>query len=194
MADKRWEFELDGVRHSVELEHNPFSNKLSIRVDGKLQTLPPKAQQSKGHDIQHTIQINGHVCEVVIKTYKKGIEYGFAVDGEADIPEVYASEILEAQNGKQENDNRWVMIGAFLVIGVGGELMNWYFVRTRGFFNGFLALLAPALTFLAFYFIFFPKDYVVQFTGKFPLRMWIAIILTFLLGFANLYALENGLY
>jgi hypothetical protein len=45
MTDKRWRFELDDVKHTVELEHNPFSNKLSIYLDGKLQTLSPKFTQ-----------------------------------------------------------------------------------------------------------------------------------------------------
>jgi hypothetical protein len=194
MTDKRWEFDLDGAKHSVELEHNPFSNKLSVRVDGKLQILSPEDRQSKARDIKHAFQINGHACEVVIKVYKKGIEYRFAIDGVSDIPETYAHEIIEAQNNKKEYDSRWVMIGVFLAIGVGGNLINWYFAHTRGFFNGFIALIAPAFTFLAFYFIFFPKDYFLQFAGKFPLRMWVAIILAFLLGFVNLYAFENGLY
>jgi hypothetical protein len=57
-----------------------------------------------------------------------------------------------------------------------------------------LALLAPAISLLAVYFIVSPKDFVAQYAGKLSFRTWVVIILAILLGIANNYAFKNGLY
>ncbi len=198
MTDKRWEFELDGVKHSVDLKHNPFSNKLSIYVDGKLETLSPETQQSKERDIKHAFRITSHACEVDIKTYKNGgVEYSFTIDGISDIPEVSANKIVEAHNikqAKQAKYERWIVFGISLTIGISTNLVNGYFAHTNGMYNGLLAMFAPVFILFAFYYIFFPNEFSAQNANKFSFRKLILIILAWLLCFANLYAFEHGLY
>jgi hypothetical protein len=80
----------------------------------------------------------------------------------------------------------------FLALGIGGNWLNWYWAHALGFYYDELALLTPGLAFLGLYWIFFPKDYVSQFSGI-TVRMWIVIVIAFLLGFANMYALGHGL-
>jgi len=202
MTDKRWEFEFDGVKHSVDLKHNLFSNKLSIYVDGKLEILPSQIQQSKRRDIKHTFRITSHACEVDIKTYKNGgIQYSFTVDGISDIPEVSASKIVEADNIKQTKQakyeakyGRWVVFGLLFTFGISINAVNRYFAHTNGMFNGLLAMFAPGFILFAFYYLFFPNDFSAENANKISFRQWIFIILTLLFCFANLYAFEHGLY
>jgi len=198
MTDKRWEFELDGVKHSVDLKHNPFSNKLSIHVDGKLETLSPKTQQSKERDIKHAFRITSHACEVNIRTYKNGgVEYSFTIDGISDIPEVSASKKVEADNikqAKQVKNERWIFFGISLTIGISTNLANWYFAHTNGMYNGLMAVFAPIFILLPIYYIIFPNEFSAENTNKFSLRKLILIILALLLCFANLYAFEHGFY
>jgi len=198
MTDKRWEFELDGVKHSVDLKHNPFSNKLSIYVDGKLETLSPKTQQSKERDIKHAFRITSHACEIDIRTYKNGgVEYSFTIDGISDIPEVSASKKVEADNikqAKQVKNERWIFFGISLTIGISTNLANWYFAHTNGMYNGLMAVFAPIFILLPIYYIIFPNEFSAENTNKFSLRKLILIILALLLCFANLYAFEHGFY
>jgi len=194
MTDKRWEFELGEVGHTVELEHNPFSNKRSIRADGRLLSLLPESQQPKERSSKHAFRIDGHTCEVVINYKDRKFAYDLILDGVSNTPEKYALEMTEAQTSEQVNGTRWAIIGLFLVIGIGGNWINWYLAHTQGYYIGELTFIAPAITFLAFYFMLFPKDFIIQYTGKFPLRMWVVIILAILIGIANNYAFEHGLY
>ncbi len=198
MTDKRWEFELDGVKHSVDLKHNPFSNKLSIYVDGKLETPSPKTQQSKERDIKHAFRITSHACEIDIRTYKNGgVEYSFTIDGISDIPEVSASKKVEADNikqAKQVKNERWIFFGISLTIGISTNLANWYFAHTNGMYNGLMAVFAPIFILLPIYYIIFPNEFSAENTNKFSLRKLILIILALLLCFANLYAFEHGFY
>ena len=194
MTDKRWEFELDEVRHTVELEHTPFSNKHSIRVDGGLLSLLPESQLSKERSSKHAFRINGHACEVVINYKDRKFTYDLMLDGISNIPEKYSLELKEAQSSEEVKGNRWAVIGIFLVVGIGGNWVNWYLAHTQGYYIGELTVITPALAFIAFYFMLFPKDFVAQYTGKFSFRMWVAILLAFLIGFANSYAFKHGLY
>ena len=202
MSDKRWEFELDGVKHSVDLKHNLFSNKLSIYVDGKLETLSPETQKSKERNIKHAFRIASHACEAGVKTYKNGgVEYSFTIDGNSNIPEVSASKIVEVDNIKQAKQakyqakyERWIVFGLLLTFGIITNMVNWYFAHTNGMFNGLLVMFAPAFILFAFYYLFFPNEFSIQNANKISFRGWIFIILTLLLCFANLYAFEHGLY
>ena len=191
MAEKRWEFELEGVRHTVELEHNIFSNKQSVRVDGRL--LPADAiPQTKGG--RHAFRVDGHPCEVVIAPRGRKFDYDFLVGGVSSVPEKYMAEMAEAQSSEHVNSYRWAAVILFLAIGIGGNLINWYLAHAQGYYIELLAFLAPALALLAVYFIFSPKDFVAQYAGKFSLRTWVVIILALLLGLANNYAFSHGLY
>jgi hypothetical protein len=194
VTERRWEFELDVVRHAIELEHQPRSSKRSIRVDGRLLSLPSESRQPKERNTTHTIRLEGHTCEVVISYQDRRFAYDLTLDGAPNTPEVYSREMTEALGSERVRTTRWTAIGLFLLVGIGGNWLNWYFAHTKGYFFGLLAALAPAFVFLALYFMVFPKDFVVQYTGKFPLRMWLAIIPAFLIGFANFYTFENGLY
>jgi hypothetical protein len=193
MTDKRWEFELEGSRHTVELEHNTFTNKRSLRVDGRLLPLDA-SRQTKERGGVHAFRVEGHPCEVTVSPRGAKYDYDFRLDGVSSVPEKYGLELAEAQNSDEIKGNRWVAIGLFLMIGVGGNWFNWYLAHAKGYYLPELAFLAPAIGFLGIYFIFFPRDFVIQFTRKFPLRMWVALIIAFLLAFANNYAFENGLY
>ncbi|HET7143326.1 MAG TPA: hypothetical protein VFI68_04820, partial [Anaerolineales bacterium] len=80
MTDKRWEFELDQARHSVELEHNTFSNKRSIRVDGRLLILSPESQQPKERSGNHAFRIEGHACKVIVSQRGRKFDYDLQID------------------------------------------------------------------------------------------------------------------
>lgn len=195
MTEKRWEFELEGVKHSVELEHSPFSNKRSIRVDGRLLAMPPESQQPKERGGRHAFRVNGHPCEVVIKYENRKFDYDLIVDGIPNTPEKYALESAEvAPVSKETESSRWTVIGLFLLIGIGGKWFNWYSAHTKGYYLEELAVICPAVIVVAISFILFPKDFVTQYAKKISVRMWIVVILALLLGFANNYALGHGLY
>jgi hypothetical protein len=194
MAEKRWEFELDGRKHAIELEHSSNSNKRSIRVDGRLLSLSPEVQQPKERNSKHAFQIDGHSCEIVIEYKDRRFVYDLILEGIPNTPEQYSAEMKEALSSDQVRGTRWVISGLFLFIGIGGNWLNWYWAHTKGYYMEELALLMPAIAFIGFYFILFPKDFVAQFSGKFSLRMWVAIVLAFLIGFANMYAFNHGLY
>jgi hypothetical protein len=194
MAEKRWEFELDGKKHAIELEHSTFSNKLFIRVDGRLLSLSPEAQQPKDRNSRHAFRVDGHPCEIVIEHKDRKFVYDLILDGLSNTPEKYSAEMKDALSSDQVKGTRWVISGLFLVIGLGGNWLNWYWAHTKGFYAEELALLMPAIAFIGLYFILFPGDFVAQFAGKFSLRMWVAIVFAFLIGFANMYAFNHGLY
>lgn len=187
MTEKRWEFELDGTRHTVELEHNTFSNKQSLRVDGRLLGAQP------GTPGRHAFRIEGHTCEVVVARRGRKYVYNFLIDGASNSQEQYSKEMAEAQTSEHMKGMRWAAIIIFLALGIGGNWLNWYWAHTQGFYYDELALLMPALAFFGLYWIFFPKDYISQFSGI-SFRMWIVIVIAFLIGFANMYAFEHGLY
>jgi hypothetical protein len=194
MTEKRWEFELDGKKHSVELEHNTFSNKRSIRVDGRLLALSPEVHQPKERNNKYAFRIEGHTCEIVVDYKDRKFVYNFILDGSSSLPEKYSTEMTEALVSDQVKGNRWAISGLFLILGAGGNLINWYLAHSKGYYSEELALLMPAIAFIGLYFILFPKDFVSQYAGKFSLRMWVAIILAFVIGFANMYAFNHGLY
>jgi hypothetical protein len=66
--------------------------------------------------------------------------------------------------------------------------------HTTGWYYGEIVFIAPAFIFLAFYFMFFPKDFIDQYSGKLSPRMWAAIAIALLLGLAHMYIFEHGLY
>jgi hypothetical protein len=185
MADKRWEFELDGARHVVELEHSTFSGKQYVRVDGRL-----LAQQEGA---QGRFRIENHACEVRVVRQGRTYLYDLLIDGVSNTQEQYAKEWDEAQSSETMKSWRRAAIIMFISLGVLGNWFNWYWATTRGRYFEELALLMPAIMFIGLYWIVFPKDFVAQYSGI-SVRMWIAIALAFLLGFVNTYALSHGWY
>jgi hypothetical protein len=163
-------------------------------VDGKLLSLSPEIQQPKERNSKHAFRIESHTYEIIIDYKDRKFVYNFILDGTPDTPEKYSAEMKEALVSNQVQGNRWAISGIFLIIGIGGNLINWYLAHTKGYYSEELALLMPAIAFIGLYFILFPKDFVAQYAGKFSLRMWIAIILAFVIGFANMYAFNHGLY
>jgi hypothetical protein len=141
----------------------------------------------------HAFRIGGHTCEPVVAKKGGRYSYDFLIDGASSAPEQYAKEMAEAQTSERIQGMRRAAILIFLALGAAGMWFNWYWAHTRGYFYDKIALLTPALLFLAVYWIFVPKDYAAQFSGI-SARMWVVILLAFLLGFANMYALRNGLY
>ena len=188
MAEKRWEFKLDEAGHVVELEHNPLTGKRSIRVDGRLLTLP----NDRGG--RYAFRVDGHACEAGILGRGLKFEYDLVVDGVSMVSEQPSPEIVQIQNSSEVNGIRWTVLILFLVFGIGGNWFNWNLAHTKGYYHMELAFIAPVFVFLAIYFILFPKDFVAQYAGKFTFRMWAAIALAFLVGFANSYAFKTGLY
>jgi len=187
MPEKRWEFELDGARHAVELEHNTFSGKQSVRADGRL------LQSPGGAAGRHAFRIGAHACEVAVAKKGGKYSYDFLIDGVSSTPEQYASEMAEAQTSERMKAMRWWGVIICLAIGVVGNWFNWYWAHSRGYFYDELALLAPAALVLGLYWLVSPKDFVAQYSGI-SLRMWVVIVIAFLLGFANMYALAHGWY
>jgi hypothetical protein len=82
MPEKRWEFDLDGARHTVELEHSTFSKVQSVRADGRLLQAPA------GTPGGHTFRIAGHTCEVVVEKRGRKYAYDFLVDGVSSTQEL----------------------------------------------------------------------------------------------------------
>jgi len=194
MADKRWEFELDGVRHTVELEHNPFSKVQSLRVDGRLQSTPAESPQRKDRGRTHAFRIEGHACKVIVSQRGRRFDYDLLIDGVSNTSEQHALETSAAQPSEKVKGTARAAGGLFILIGVGGNWFNWYWAHSKGYYWGELSLIAPAIGFIGLYFLFFPKEFAAQYTGKLSVRTWIAIILALALGFANMYAFDHGLY
>ena len=194
MTDKRWEFELDQDRHTVELEHNTFSNKQSIRVDGRLLSLAPESQQVKERSGKQAFRINGHACEVRINYQDRKFAYDLLVDGVSNVPEKYALELSQTLSSPDTDKKRKIIVNLFIWSGLGLSLVSWVMAHTLGYYQELLVAIGPAFAFIGIYFLVFPEDFVQQYTGKFSVRMWIANALAFLLGFANLYAFSHGLY
>jgi hypothetical protein len=131
---------------------------------------------------------------VVAAKHGRKFEYHFLIDGVPDTPEIYSLEFSQAQASPEVKGTARVIGGLFILIGVGGNWLNWHWAQTGGYYLEELALLAPAIGFIGIYFVLSPKDFAAQYSGRFSLRMWIAIVLAFLLGFANMYAFSHGLY
>ena len=186
MAETRWVFELDGGRHTVELEHNAFTKKGSVRVDGRLLHPLP------GPGGRHVFNIGAHACEAAVRSIGRKFDYELLVDGEPQTAEVSSSVPVEIRNSRDVNSVRWAAVILFLVIGVFSIWLNWNWALTKGYYIGELNVIGPAVIVIAVYFILFPQDFVAQYSGKITPRMWVAIILALAAGFGYMVAFENG--
>ena len=187
MPEKRWEFELDGARHAVELEHNTFSNRQSVRVDGQL------IQPLSGAQTRQLFRIGNHTCEVSIARKSGKYAYDFLIDGVSNTPEQYSKELAEAQTSERMRAMRWGGVIICLSIGVAGTWFSWSWAHSRGYFYDELAVVAPVAAVLGLYWLVSPKDFVAQYSGI-SLRMGVVIAIALLVGFANMYALSHGWY
>jgi uncharacterized membrane protein (GlpM family) len=105
-----------------------------------------------------------------------------------------SAKTLKAQKEKRDKKEQWIAFGLLFVAGASANIVNGYFAHTKGMYNGWLAVIAPALVLIAIYSVLFPNEFNEQDIRKISFRMWIAIIFAFLVCFANLYAFEHGLY
>jgi hypothetical protein len=82
MAKKVWNFELDNIVHTVELEHGYWSGKRLLKVDGKI-----IEQTANVNDMfsdlgsEHAFEIDGHRCFVHIRPPGLSVDYDLVVDG-----------------------------------------------------------------------------------------------------------------
>jgi hypothetical protein len=130
-------------------------------------------------------------CKVVLRYNNQD---NGTLDGESMMSKKNSTKLMKVKNSKQAREERWVIFGVLLAVGIGGNWINWYFLHTKGLYNGLLAVFAPGLVLIAIYSMLFPNEFNVQNIRELSFRMWIAIILAWLLCFANLYAFEHGLY
>jgi hypothetical protein len=192
MTEKRWEFELDGVKHIVELEHSPISNKRSIRVDGRLLPMPPESQQPKERSGKHAFRVSGHPCEIHLKYANRKFDYNLVLDGVRQTP--VSSESVESPLGKETPGSIWAAVGFMVLLGLGGNWFNWHSLHTSGYYYPELAFLTPVLTVMGISLMLFPKEFIAHRTGKMSGPMWATYAIALLLAFANNFALGHGLY
>ena len=85
MAYKKWEIQLEGQKHSVELQHGYVTGRREIRVDGKV--LPEFNVKTNLIDFGANLpfKIGTHDCAVVIRTKNLGLRYAYDlwVDGKS---------------------------------------------------------------------------------------------------------------
>jgi hypothetical protein len=82
----------------------------------------------------------------------------------------------------------------FLGIGIGGNALNWLLINTLGWFISELSFISASVLVLGIYFLLFPKMFKEHYEGRHNTMMLIVLIISLLIGFANFYALENGLF
>lgn len=75
---KTWQFEINNVRHTVELEHRRWTNKQNIALDGQQIYKTPTKFQVGGVT---RFVIDGHLCAIVIRNRGFGYAYDLIVDG-----------------------------------------------------------------------------------------------------------------
>lgn len=78
MTTKTWNFDLDGFKHTVVLEHGYFSGKRKIRVDG---TLVEESKKLFDMGSDHVFTVAGHSCSIHIRTNWVTFFYDLAIDG-----------------------------------------------------------------------------------------------------------------
>ncbi len=80
MAKKIWNVNIEGINHTVELDHGYFSGKREITVDGKQLEKSVKVVDS-GSD--HVFKLDGHTCAIHIRTNGFTYNYDFSIDGKS---------------------------------------------------------------------------------------------------------------
>ena len=191
MAKRIWKIDLEGQKHKVELTHGNVTGKIDIQVDGKKIEIPkseqPKLLQSSS---KYLFNISGHPCQIAIDLDGSRYVYQLFVDGQL-IPK---GADQNRQEQEESNELRSMVAAPLLVIlGLVAFWFNWNSSHNRGLFSRSLALISPLPIIFALYLLLFPKD-VSNFSTKAVIRLVIVIILAIVLGWANFYALSNGIY
>ena len=195
MTKKMWEFRLDGVQHKVELEYAIFFSRwVTIRVDDSstpVQYLRNQDPLELG--TKYPLQVAGHSCAVVMIPDAVKYECDLEVDGVSvttgqtiNIEEIrlHQRKVIGLQSAKFT-----------MVIGFALGWYNWHLLHTEGYYYPKVAFFTPMFILISTYTMIFPQNIVAQNYGKVSFIKWLAIIIVFLLlGFANNYALSNGLY
>jgi hypothetical protein len=186
MPVKNWEFDLEGARHKVVLDHSLFMGQLSVRVNGGLlfSGLQPKGGR-------HPFRIGEHICEVVVEPRGDTFAYNFLIDGVPNAPETLAHQPGEAQ--AQMELMRWLVPLVILALGIGGLFLNIHLSHNNGYFYRTLSVLTPPGILLGLYMLVFPKEFIGRHSGISG-RLLVVMFIGFVIGFYNLFALANGLY
>jgi hypothetical protein len=195
MAKKTWEFTLDNRSHKVEFRQSPITYRRKILVDGNSIEIPKEQRRIQWDPgTKHRFDINGHEC--IIATRSTGFNF---------TPELYIDgmnvetglSIADADPTKVSQEAvRSRRIGVVAITLLFGILLFWLNARmilSSGRFYPELAMLGPVLLVIAGYYASNPDDPWVL-PKPIPARMITMIILAILLGIANLWASDHGLY
>ena len=78
MAEKTWTINLEGVNHTIVLEHGTWSGKRVIKLDGQV---IEKSQKTLDSGTDHFFEIGDHVCAIHIRSRGVGFKYELSIDG-----------------------------------------------------------------------------------------------------------------
>jgi hypothetical protein len=195
MANKTWDIALDDQSHRVEFKQNPISYKREILVDGKSIEIPKEQRRIRWDSgTKHQFDISGHEC--IIATRSTGFEFTpeLYIDGK----NVETGITLADGDPTKISDEaiRSRRIGVVAITLLFGIVLSWVNARivvSNGRFYPELAMLGPVLLVIAGYYASNLDDPWVL-PKPIPFRMIVMIILAIVLGIANLWASENGLY
>lgn len=194
MTKKMWEFRLDRIRHKVELEYAYFSHWVSIRVDESTTPIQfPRNQERLDLGSKYPFQISGHSCAVVMIPDAVKYECDLEVDGVS----VTTGQSINMEEIRLRQLKFISLQGGIFMMLIGLALgwINWYLVHTKGYYYVKVAFFTPMFILLPIYLMIFPQDVVDQYYGRLSFKKWVVVlIILFLLGFANNYALSHGLY
>ncbi len=195
MSNKTWDITLDNQVHRVEFTHSPLSNWRKILVDGNSIELPKDQRRIQWDPgTKHRFDIGSHEC--IIATRSTGFDFkpelyidGNNVETGLSIADEDPTKISEDAT----RSRRIVVVAITLIFGVGLSWMNARMVLSSGRYYPELAMLGPMLLVIAGYYVSNSDDPWVL-PKPIPVRMIAMIILAFVLGIANLWASDNGLY
>jgi len=105
MAYKKWEIELEGQKHRIELEHGYVSGRREVRVDG--QVLSELNMKSNLLDFGGTLpfKIGSHEYAVLIRTKYLGLAYDYDLVVEGKSLKTGKTQDLPAPSSLQKNFN-----------------------------------------------------------------------------------------
>ena len=78
MASKTWTVNLDGINHTIELEHGTISGKRVIKLDGKV---IEESQKLVDSGTDHFFKIGNHLCAVHIHSGGLRFKYDLSING-----------------------------------------------------------------------------------------------------------------
>lgn len=195
MAKRIWEIDLDEKKHKIELTHGYITGKIDIYIDGNKIEIP-KSELPKLLDYgsKHKFSISGHHCQITIGFDGASYLYQLFVDGQP-IMKGADENRQEKAAAKAEFDQLRSIVGAPLLIllGIVAFWFNLNSSHNSGMISQPIALISPLPIIFGLYLLLFPSD-VSKFSTNAVIRVVIVLVLAISLGFANLYALVNGIY